>query len=427
MASGYLPSAAAHQASRSLPGEPAGHVTGATGTAGPPADQPTTLFVLDDVQSSYPPTLRWLRELGQRQASSALWILARFTVSANADTERLFSRLDRAGAVRIELSPLGEDAAAALVADELGAVPEQGLVDLAAGVGGNPLLSIELLAGLKDESRIRLNYSKASLIPGPLTQRVLAVVRRWLLDHGRRVRQFLEVGAVMGRSFQLDTVASLLGRTPAGVLPELEAALAAGIVVPTGDMLGFRRELVWRAVVEDLPVTARQALHRQVGEFLLEHGASPAAAAAHLVSGSRLGDRQAPGKRHVTYVNRPRSGWASLTDTERAVSNLVIQGLTTRQVAAEMLLGTPTVAFHIRQVYRKLDIDPRADLARILLERSTTITDSQAAPDQEPPDREACPGGSVRCPGSMPIARIIGTADGRVTGRSEELLLHSGH
>ena len=350
-------------------------------------------------------------------------------MSANADTERLFSRLDRAGAVRIELSPLGEDAAAALVADELGAVPEQGLVDLAAGVGGNPLLSIELLAGLKDESRIRLNYSKASLIPGPLTQRVLAVVRRrsGCSTMGVACASSWRLGLLWAGLSSLTRWRRCLSGTPAGVLPELEAALAAGIVVPTGDMLGFRRELVWRAVVKDLPVTARQALHRQVGEFLLEHGASPAAAAAHLVSGSRLGDRQAPGKRHVTYVNRPRSGWASLTDTERAVSNLVIQGLTTRQVAAEMLLGTPTVAVHIRQVYRKLDIDPRADLARILLERSTTITDSQAAPDQEPPDREACPGGSVRCPGSMPIARIIGTADGRVTGRSEELLLHSGH
>ena len=75
-------------------------------------------------------------------------------------------------------------------------------------------------------------------------------------------------------------------------------------------------------------------------------------------------------RRHFTYADRPGSGWASLTDTERAVSDLVAQGLTNQKIANQMFLSVHTVAFHLRQVFRKLDISSRVDLARVLTERS---------------------------------------------------------
>ena len=75
-------------------------------------------------------------------------------------------------------------------------------------------------------------------------------------------------------------------------------------------------------------------------------------------------------RRHCTYAHRPKSGWESLTDTERSVSALVAQGLTNQKVAREMFLSPHTVAFHLRQVFRKLDIGSRVDLARQLTERS---------------------------------------------------------
>ena len=64
-------------------------------------------------------------------------------------------------------------------------------------------------------------------------------------------------------------------------------------------------------------------------------------------------------RRHFTHAKRPKTGWTSLTDTERAVSDLVAKGLTNQQIATEMFLSTHTVAFHLRQVFRKLDISSR--------------------------------------------------------------------
>ncbi|MGH8903761.1 MAG: helix-turn-helix transcriptional regulator [Egibacteraceae bacterium] len=69
-------------------------------------------------------------------------------------------------------------------------------------------------------------------------------------------------------------------------------------------------------------------------------------------------------RRHWTYADHPTTGWASLTKTERAVANLVAQGLTNRQVASQMFLSPHTVGFHLRQIFRKLGINSRVDLAR---------------------------------------------------------------
>ncbi|MEV0122250.1 AAA family ATPase [Streptomyces sp. NPDC050703] len=74
----------------------------------------------------------------------------------------------------------------------------------------------------------------------------------------------------------------------------------------------------------------------------------------------RLGVR----RRHWKRADRPASGWASLTDTERRVADLVAQGLTNRQVATQMFLSSHTVGFHLRQIYRKLRLRSRIDLAR---------------------------------------------------------------
>jgi len=71
-----------------------------------------------------------------------------------------------------------------------------------------------------------------------------------------------------------------------------------------------------------------------------------------------------------TPATRPVVGWDSLTDTEQAVSRLVAQGLNNNQVAARMYISTHTVAHHLRQAFRKLQIASRVELARIVIEEA---------------------------------------------------------
>jgi DNA-binding CsgD family transcriptional regulator len=74
--------------------------------------------------------------------------------------------------------------------------------------------------------------------------------------------------------------------------------------------------------------------------------------------------------RHWGTAKRPAAGWESLTDTELATARLVAQGLTNQQIATQLFISTHTVAFHLRQVFRKLDISSRVELTRIALEHA---------------------------------------------------------
>jgi DNA-binding CsgD family transcriptional regulator len=63
------------------------------------------------------------------------------------------------------------------------------------------------------------------------------------------------------------------------------------------------------------------------------------------------------------------SGLESLTPSERRVAEIAGQGLTTRQMAEALFVTTKTVEFHLGNIYRKLDIKSRAELAAILREQ----------------------------------------------------------
>jgi DNA-binding CsgD family transcriptional regulator len=73
--------------------------------------------------------------------------------------------------------------------------------------------------------------------------------------------------------------------------------------------------------------------------------------------------------RHWTREQRTTSGWQSLTATEKQISELVALGMTNREVAAEMFISLHTVGFHLRQVFRKLDVRSRVELTRLAIEQ----------------------------------------------------------
>ena len=109
----------------------------------------------------------------------------------------------------------------------------------------------------------------------------------------------------------------------------------------------------------DVPLARFQLVQAMIAEMIVKRDA------ARLRSRLReLGVR----KGHWIRVERPVSGWGSLTDCERRVAGAVAEGLTNRQAAERLFLSRHTVDFHLRQIFLKLDIGSRVELTRLVLQ-----------------------------------------------------------
>jgi DNA-binding CsgD family transcriptional regulator len=108
---------------------------------------------------------------------------------------------------------------------------------------------------------------------------------------------------------------------------------------------------------------AREPLHAAVGRF--EHlGATP------WITQAQAELRAAGGRRRSSAAPT-----RELTPPEQRVAAAVARGLTNRQAAAELFLSPKTIEFHLGQLYRKLGISSRSQLAAAL------AAEDVAAPD----------------------------------------------
>nr|AXL06543.1 hypothetical protein [uncultured bacterium] len=68
--------------------------------------------------------------------------------------------------------------------------------------------------------------------------------------------------------------------------------------------------------------------------------------------------------RYPQYTGQDRRMPGSLTNTEAAVAELVSQGFTNSQVGERLFISGHTVAFHLKKIFRKMNVASRVELAR---------------------------------------------------------------
>jgi transcriptional regulator of acetoin/glycerol metabolism len=88
------------------------------------------------------------------------------------------------------------------------------------------------------------------------------------------------------------------------------------------------------------------------------------------LAGALIRFDQTPAENQQARSGRGRStfGWDSLTDTERGVAGIVAEGATNRQVSERLHLSLHTIDYHLRQIFRKLDISSRVELTRLVIQ-----------------------------------------------------------
>ena len=118
-----------------------------------------------------------------------------------------------------------------------------------------------------------------------------------------------------------------------------------------------------RGLVEFGAALRRSGRRRDAREPLL-HGLDLAerCGAVALVARAKDETRIAGAKPRRTAV----SGVDSLTERERQVAMLAARGMSNRQIADSLVVTLKTVEWHLRQSFRKLDVDSRVKLRDLL-------------------------------------------------------------
>jgi DNA-binding winged helix-turn-helix (wHTH) protein/tetratricopeptide (TPR) repeat protein len=259
------------------------------------------LLVIDDAHWADAASLQLLAFLATEVASWSLCIVitAREEIWREDDARRAsLAQLSRQRCFeRIEPRPLSAQAVAEYVTRMLGQ-PSAEVADLLHRTSeGNPFFMVETL-------RARSRDATGPVAAGELPSAVKDVVGRRLADVPAATRAALDAAAVVGRTFDLRTVAEALAMEPRAVLAALEPAIGARLVAATARHHGrfaFGHGLVREALYAALSASRRTALHARVGAALERETPAPVAEIAqHFLRALPDGDAS----RAVAYCRR---------------------------------------------------------------------------------------------------------------------------
>jgi len=155
----------------------------------------------------------------------------------------------------------------------------------------------------------------------------------------------------------LATVAKLRDRLVGNRVQEyFETALAPE--APISPFLQARTELLYGEWLRRKR-KRREARHhlRRAAELFRQVGAPPWAERAE-------GELRATGE---TARRRDPSTLDELTPQELQIAGLVADGMTNRQIAAQLFLSPRTIDYHLRKIFTKLGITSRSELIRLSL------------------------------------------------------------
>jgi DNA-binding CsgD family transcriptional regulator len=195
--------------------------------------------------------------------------------------------------VRLSLCPLDEPTVGELVTATLGASPGPRLLAKLGGAAGNPLFISELLSALAQEGLIDTHGGTAEVGDVSTPPSLALTILRRLAFLSDESLDTLRIASVLGATFTMKDLSVVMGKSAIELLPAIEEAAAAALIVESGDQLMFRHELVRDAIYGDMLQPVRKALHAQAARTLAGAGAPAAQVATHAAIGADVGDIEA--------------------------------------------------------------------------------------------------------------------------------------
>jgi DNA-binding CsgD family transcriptional regulator len=232
-----------------------------------------TILVIDDLQWADQASVTLWGRLARSVSQVPLLLVGMMRPVPQRD-DLLALRRAVGDAARLQLAGLTEAAVAELVAALAGGKPDDKLLGLADGAGGNPLYVTELVAALARSASLTITGAgTAELTSGPAPSSLSAAIADRLGFVSGPVREVLRAAALLGVDFAVPDLATVLGRGVADLVPAIDEAYAAGVLAESGNGLGFRHPMIRAALYDEMPVPVRAAWHRDAGRALAEAGA----------------------------------------------------------------------------------------------------------------------------------------------------------
>jgi transcriptional regulator with XRE-family HTH domain/tetratricopeptide (TPR) repeat protein len=230
------------------------------------------VLVVDDLQWADPATVATLGRLTRlaRRLPLLLALTAR-PVPRGEGLRALRRLIEPDGLLRLD--GLADTDVVEFVSRAVGGVPGARLLELARSAGGNPLYLTELVDALARSDALATDDGTVEAVGRPMPDSLAAVINDRLRFLSGPAREVLRVGALLGADFSPAELATVSGRRVNELLPMLDEAIQAGVLIGDGPELTFRHPLIRAALYDGMPSSVRAAWHHDTAKALAEHGA----------------------------------------------------------------------------------------------------------------------------------------------------------
>ncbi|MUL47241.1 AAA family ATPase [Mycobacterium sp. CBMA293] len=255
-----------------------------------------------------------------------LWILAMRSAGGRPEARDAIDAIVAAqgpNTHRLQLGALDAGAVAQLAGDVLSVDVDESVLRLAATAHGNPFLVVELLRGLHEEDRIHIARGCARATGSNLPQRLAVTMERRLDRLTPTARHAIQVASILPNTFSAALLARAVDQTPSRVVASVDEAIRADLLTEDGDQLGFRHDLLRRAVQLTIPYAMRRAMERESAGILLEMGASAQEVAIRLARSADVGDLAAITALREAARTLARSDPSAAADLSRRALDLL--------------------------------------------------------------------------------------------------------
>ncbi|MEU7474453.1 AAA family ATPase [Lentzea sp. NPDC042327] len=322
-------------------------------------------LVIDDVQWTDVPSLRWLNYLVHRVARLPVTILLGRTSGIRPTDPILLAELE-IYSERLRLGVLTAPDVAALTEQVLGRAPhEKFTASLLRATNGCPMVSTQILSLMREQSVAPDEQAAANLItpqPEELGRSVLARLNR-------QSRELVEVAKAIAVVVppHLELLAAVTGMSSGAAADQVRQLEGMGVLAPEGE-LTFAHSALRSGIEEAVAYGDQEELHARAARFLHRTRASSLLIARHVLrTSSRLGSWAVDALRAAaeTLITEgdPQSGAKLLNRAlQEDVSAAQRRDLVLRLGFAETYVDPRMAVVHLEEGIGELD-DPERTLA----------------------------------------------------------------